>query len=103
MILDLTVLGLPGWSRVFNQLPLIVEAYCPTLVLPRQGALRILVHAWVIFWIEYCNALYVWLPLRLTQILEQVWNVTNRLVARVRKSDHTASVLACLHWLSVAS
>ena len=39
------------------------------------GALTILVHAFVVFRLNYCNALYVGLPLRLMQKLQivQVW------------------------------
>ena len=46
----------------FNQLRLISQ-FCPYL---DKGALRMLVYTLVISRINYCNAVYVGLPLRLT-------------------------------------
>lgn len=51
--------------------------------------------------IDYCNALYMGLPLRLTWRLQWVQNVAARLVPGVNKFDHLSPVLVCLHWFSV--
>ena len=51
--------------------------------------------------IDYCNALYLGLPLKATQKLQQVQKVVARLELRVRKYDCISPILTCLHWLPV--
>ena len=49
------------------------------------GALTTLVHVLVVLRLDYCNALYVGLPLRLVWKLQMVQNVAARLLNEVRK------------------
>ncbi|XP_078248725.1 uncharacterized protein LOC140706526 [Pogona vitticeps] len=67
------------------------------------GALPTLVHALVILRLDYCNTLYVGLPLRLMRKLQMVQNLVDRLLTGLRKYQHLSTTLAALHWLSVHS
>ena len=83
----------------FNQLQIIAQLH---LYLD-EGSLRTLVQGPVISWIDYCNALFIELPLSLIQRLQWVQNVMARLVMGVSKFDCITQVLARLHWLPIAS
>ena len=65
------------------------------------GALTTLVRALVISGLDYCNALYVGLPLRLLQKLQVVQNAAARLLSGVKKYQHISPTLAALHWLPI--
>ena len=59
------------------------------------------VHALVICRLDYCNELYVGIPLTVTQKLQLMQNAAARLVTGSGRRDHIASVLKDLHWLPV--
>lgn len=69
-----------------------------------KGSLRTLVQALVITWIDYYNALYVGLPLNLTQRLQQVKKVAAGLVAGGSKFEpyHSSSGSPTLAALGVS-
>ena len=62
------------------------------------GALTTLVHALVVSRINYCNALYVGLPLGLMQKLQMIQNMVARLLTGVKRFHHISPTLATLHW-----
>ena len=78
---------------------------------PGQGRLHIsaaeselvilLVHVLLVLRLDYCNTLYVGLPLGLLWGLQQVQNSAAILVSGVRKYQHIFPTLAALHWLPV--
>ena len=53
--------------------------------------------ALVISLIDYCNALYVGLPLNLIRRLQQVQDAPARLVVGATSFDHIIPILAQLH------
>ena len=65
------------------------------------GALTTLVHVLVVSRLDYCNTLYMGLPLRLMWKLQMVQIVVARLLTGMRKHQHISPALAALHWLPV--
>ena len=65
-----------------------------------MGALTALIHALIMSRI-HCSALYVGLPLRLTQKPQLFQNLVARLITGVKKFQHISPTLAALHWLPV--
>ena len=65
------------------------------------GALTTLVHAFIISRRDYCNALYMGLPLRLMQKMQMVQNTASRLLTGVKKYHHISPTLVALHWLPI--
>ncbi|XP_077781511.1 uncharacterized protein LOC144327186 [Podarcis muralis] len=63
--------------------------------------LATVIHATVTSRLDYCNSLYVGLPLRLTQKLQQVQYAAARLLTGSLPRDHIHPVLYQLHWLPV--
>ena len=61
------------------------------------GALMTLVHAFVASRLDYCNALYMGLPLRLTRKLQIVQNMVARLLRGVKRYHHISPTLAALY------
>lgn len=59
--------------------------------------------ALVISWIYYFSALYMGLPLGLIWRLQWVQNAVARRVVGAAKFNCITLVLACLHWLLIAS
>ncbi|XP_060124758.1 uncharacterized protein LOC132591228 [Zootoca vivipara] len=72
-----------------------LSPYLPTDCLSR------VVHALVISRLDYCNALYVGLPLKVTRKLQLIQNAAARLVTGSGRRDHITPVLKDLHWLPV--
>lgn len=103
ILLELTlswVSQIVAMSRsAFNQLRLIAQfrSYLD------KGFLRDLVQALVIFLINYCNAIYMGLPLSLIRKFQRVQKMAARLVVDVSKIDFITTVLACPYWLPIAS
>lgn len=58
-----------------------------------------LVPVLVVSKVDYSNALYLGLPLRLAQKLQQVLNAMARLESDVSEFNHISLALAHLHWL----
>ncbi|XP_061490034.1 tRNA-splicing endonuclease subunit Sen15 isoform X1 [Rhineura floridana] len=72
-----------------------LQPYLPVQQLP------LVVHALVTSRLDYCNALYVGLPLKTTQKLQLVQNAAAHLLTNSRHRDHITPVLFDLHWLPV--
>ena len=66
-------------------------------------ATKILVSAFVLSRLDYCNSLLFGCPQYLLNKLQKVQNNAARLVLRVSKMDHISPHLASLHWLPIAS
>lgn len=64
-------------------------------------ATQILVHAFIISRIDYCNSLIYGVPKYLINRLQCVQNSAARLVSSSKKFDHITPVLIDLHWLPV--
>ena len=60
-----------------------------------------LAHALVVSRSDYCNALYMGLPLRLMWKLQMVQNAAARLLTEVKRYQHISPTLAVLHWLPI--
>ncbi|XP_053111605.1 uncharacterized protein LOC128327198 [Hemicordylus capensis] len=81
----------------FYQLRLIRQL-CPFL---EEDDLKTVVHQLVISWLDYCNALYVGLPLYVVRKLQLVQHAAARLVSGSTQRDHIIPVLQQLHWLPI--
>ena len=60
-----------------------------------------LIHAFISSKIDFCNALYVFLPARIMAKLQRVQNAAARLVSRTPKRHHITPILRQLHWLPI--
>ena len=61
------------------------------------------IHAFITSRLDYCNSLYLGLPLTLVARLQMVQNAAARLLTNTKKCEHITPVLASLHWLPVQS
>ncbi|KAF7243701.1 Pleckstrin-likey domain-containing family M member 3 [Varanus komodoensis] len=66
-----------------------------------KHCLAMVIHALVTSWLDYCNALYMGLPLKMVQILQLVQNKTVRLLMGTSRYSCITPVLYQLHWLPV--
>ncbi|XP_061487037.1 uncharacterized protein LOC133387065 isoform X2 [Rhineura floridana] len=83
--------------NAFYQLRLVAQL-CPYL---SKEDLTSVVHALITLRLDYCNALYVGLPLKTVRKLQLVQNAAARLLTGTKRSDHITPVLARLHWLPI--
>ncbi|KAF7697257.1 hypothetical protein HF521_005675, partial [Silurus meridionalis] len=60
-----------------------------------------LVHVFMTFRLDYCNALLGGCPASLINKLQLVQNAAARVLTRLRKYDHITPILSSLHWLPV--
>ncbi|XP_058037869.1 uncharacterized protein LOC131197613 [Ahaetulla prasina] len=66
-----------------------------------RDALCTVTHALVTSRLDYCNALYMGLPLRCTRRLQLVQNAAARVVMGAARGSHVTPLLRSLHWLPV--
>ena len=64
-------------------------------------AIRLVIHAFIISTLDYCNSLLYGAPKYLIQRLQHVQNVAARLLAASSRFEHVAPILMHLHWLPV--
>ena len=64
-----------------------------------QYILKILISAFVLSIIDYCNSLLAGCPKQLINKLQKVQNNAARLICRTPKFDHISPVPHTLHWL----
>uniref|UniRef100_A0A8C6Y510 Reverse transcriptase domain-containing protein n=1 Tax=Naja naja TaxID=35670 RepID=A0A8C6Y510_NAJNA len=67
-----------------------------------RDALRTVTQALVTLWLDYCNALYLGLPLHTIRRLQLVQNAATRVVMGASQFSHVTPLLRGLHWLPVA-
>lgn len=60
---------------------------------------EIVVHAFITFRLDYCNALYFWVSQSSFSCLQLVQNTTAHLLDGARKRRYITPILASLHWL----
>uniref|UniRef100_H3BF14 Reverse transcriptase domain-containing protein n=1 Tax=Latimeria chalumnae TaxID=7897 RepID=H3BF14_LATCH len=75
-----------------------IKKLCPLLP---HDSLATLMHTFILSRIDYCNALYVGLPLKLIHRLQLVQNSAAHVVKNMSRFDHITPVLLELHWLPV--
>ncbi|XP_060124669.1 ral guanine nucleotide dissociation stimulator-like 3 isoform X2 [Zootoca vivipara] len=87
--------SMTGSSPLFPLLHLVrrLRPYLPADCLAR------VVHALVISCLDYCNALYVGLPLKVTQKLQLIQNAAAGLVTGSGRRDYITPILKDLHWV----
>ena len=64
-------------------------------------AAKILVQAYVMSKIDYCNSLLYGIPDKLLNRIQRIQNYAARVVLRLHKFSHITPALAALHWLPV--
>ena len=67
----------------------------------RTAVRQVLISAFVLSRIDYCNYLLAGCPKQLIHKLQKVQNNAASLICRTPKSDHISPVLNTLHWLPV--
>ena len=82
-------------QRAFYQLQLMAQLH-PYL---DRDNLASVVHALVTSKLDYCNALYMGLPLKTVRKLQLVQNTAARLITR--RFEHIRPILTLLHWLPI--
>ncbi|XP_058023146.1 uncharacterized protein LOC131190137 [Ahaetulla prasina] len=83
--------------RAFYQVRLI----CQLRPFLDRDALCTVTHALVTSRLDYCNALYMGLPLKSTRRLQLVQNAAARVIEGAVRSSHVTPILRRLHWLPV--
>ena len=64
---------------------------------------KTLVHAFIMFSIDYCNSVFVGLPIKSIQKLQYIQNSAARVLTHTKRSAHITPILFQLHWLPVLS
>ncbi|XP_062830407.1 uncharacterized protein LOC134297289 [Anolis carolinensis] len=83
--------------RAFAQLRLV----CQLRPYLGKSDLATVVHALVTSRLDYCNALYVGLPLKTARKLQLVQRAAARLLTGAAYREHTTPLLSQLHWLPI--
>uniref|UniRef100_A0A803TAK2 Reverse transcriptase domain-containing protein n=1 Tax=Anolis carolinensis TaxID=28377 RepID=A0A803TAK2_ANOCA len=78
--------------------PRLVCQLCPYL---GRSDLAMVVHALVTSRLDYCNALYVGLPLKTARKLQLVQRTAARLITGAAYRERTTPLLSQLHWLPI--
>ncbi|KAF7244152.1 putative uncharacterized transposon-derived protein F52C9.6 [Varanus komodoensis] len=94
---SLKFLKAPGWDSTFLQLRLINQLR-PYL---EYDCLVTVTHTLVTSHLDFCNALYVGLPLKTVRTLQLVQNRAARLLTGTGHYAHMTPVLRQLHWLPI--
>lgn len=66
-----------------------------------QNATQTLIQALVTVRLDYCNSLYVGLPLSALKRLQNIQNTTARVITRISRYSHITETLNNLHWLPI--
>ena len=66
-----------------------------------ENTAKILVHAFILSHLNYCNSLLFGIPDSTLSRLQKIQNRAARLVTLSKASDHTQDILKTLHWLPV--
>ena len=66
-----------------------------------KDATEILIQSLVLGSIDYCNSLLLGTPKHHLNKLQELQNMSCRVICNLRKFDHVSSVMADLHWLKV--
>ena len=66
-----------------------------------HGATRTVIQAPITSLLDYCNSLFLGLPLAQIGRLQRIQNEAARLVTGTRHRDHLTPLLRALHWLPV--
>ena len=74
-----------------------------SLTLDPADTTKILISAFVLSRLDYCNALLSSVPQYLMDRLQSVKNAAARLTVKASESDHIIPILHSLHWLPVAA
>ena len=77
------------------------KVVCPAVSLPWHWVPHHMVHALRLSRIDYLNALYMGLPMRLVWKLQQVQNMVARLPSVAKIYLHISLILDALHWLPI--
>ena len=64
-------------------------------------AAKILIQAYVMSKIDYCNSLLYGIPDKLLNRIQRIQNYAARVILRLHKFSHITPALATLHWLPV--
>ncbi|XP_067316846.1 uncharacterized protein [Anolis sagrei] len=96
--------GQQSFLNLFKSLFLSLEPWFPRRQLrPYLGKsdLATVVHALVTSRLDYCNALYVGLPLKTARKLQLVQRAAAMLLTGAGRREHTTPLLSQLHWLPI--